>query len=219
MSTVKSKAQAQRMAGKVSERNSKMPGSTYATDPFACVVGSKLAGVEGSTCHRCYARKLAKLRPTVGKGWANNQAAIQTQDRAAWVAGVVFQITLAAAKSGEPYHRWFDAGDLDSVETLDRIAEVAARTPEIHHWLPTREAQIVKEWIAQGGQRPGNLVIRISSTMIGDGPRNAMNTSTVHRKGEAYWGYQCPAPDQGGNCGACRACWSTDVANVSYRLH
>ena len=42
-------------AGKVSQGNSKMPGSTFATDAFACKVGSKLAKIKGSVCDGCYA--------------------------------------------------------------------------------------------------------------------------------------------------------------------
>jgi hypothetical protein len=43
-------------------------------------------------------------------------------------------------------------------------------------------------------------------------------TSTVHHKAKAS-GRVCPAPKQGNACGDCRACWSADVANVSYHKH
>ena len=28
-----------------------------------------------------------------------------------------------------------------------------------------------------------------------------------------------PAPDQGGKCKSCRACWSRDIPNVTYAKH
>lgn len=214
---------AQEAGGKMSDRNSKMPGSTFAMDAFACKVGSKLAKVEGSVCNRCYARKLQKLRPSVDKGWQGNYLAATTMianNPEKWVSACVFQINRMANKSGERYHRWFDSGDLDSVEMLAAICEVAAQTPNIQHWLPTREAAMVKAYAKQGGGVPANLVIRVSATMVGDKPVTShATTSTVHRKGDHQHGHECPAPKQGGNCGDCRACWSPEVTNVSYGLH
>jgi hypothetical protein len=213
-------------AGKLSLGNGKMPGSTFATDAFACNVGDKLAKVKGSVCDSCYARKLQRLRPSVNQGWSNNQRLADSLIAKAphkWVAAMVFQIEKAAIKSNAPYHRWFDSGDLSGVDMLAAIVKVAKATPHISHWLPTRETAIVKAYRAQGGSIPRNLRIRLSATMVGDTPlasakRLGVSTSTVHGKGQAYVGHQCPAPDQGGNCGDCRTCWSSPI-NVSYRKH
>lgn len=213
-------------AGKLSLGNGKMPGSTFATDAFACKVGDKLAKVQGSVCAGCYARKIQKLRPSVNQGWTSNQKLAVKLIASAphkWVAAMVFQVEKAAIKSGQPFHRWFDSGDLDSVDMLAAIVKVAKATPKIKHWLPTREVGIVKEYRKQGGSIPRNLRIRLSATMVGDKPltsakRLGVSTSTVHREGSPYIGWQCPAPDQEGNCGECRHCW-TSPANVSYRKH
>lgn len=210
-------------AGKISTGNSKMPGSSFAISAKECHVGAKLAKVEGSVCHKCYALKLQKLRPSVDKGWtANYEKAVKLIDAnpAQWVAACTFQINRIVSKGGEPFHRWFDSGDLQSVNMLAAICEVAKATPTVKHWLPTREAKMVKDFLAGGGVIPANLVIRISSTMIGDAPiAGHANTSTVHRKGTEPVGHICPASQQGNACGDCRACWSTSVANVSYPLH
>jgi hypothetical protein len=213
-------------AGKLSLGNGKMPGSTFATDAFACKVGDKLAKVKGSVCDSCYARKIQRLRPSVNQGYSNNQRLADNLIAKAphkWVAAMVFQIEKAAIKSGQPFHRWFDSGDLSGVDMLAAIVKVAKATPHISHWLPTRETAIVKAYRAQGGSIPRNLRIRLSATMVGDTPlasakRLGVSTSTVHGKGQAYVGHQCPAPDQGGNCGDCRTCWSSPI-NVSYRKH
>ena len=210
-------------AGRISAGNSKMPGSTFAISALHCKVGGKLANVKGSVCDRCYAIKLQKLRPSVNKGWtANYEKAVGLIDKAPdkWINACVFQINRHFAKSQQPYHRWFDSGDLQSVAMLKAICGVAERTPDIKHWLPTREAKIVKDYLASGGVVPSNLVIRISSTMIGDKPvKGYANTSTVHRKGAEHHGYVCPASTQGNNCGDCRACWTSEVENISYPLH
>lgn len=214
---------AKELAGSISDRNSKMPGSTFALSAKRCNVGSKLVKVKGSVCDRCYALKIQKLRPSVDKGWESNYMKATTlieTNPDVWVDACAFQIKRSAAKSGEMFHRWFDSGDLPSVAFLSAICKVAKETPNISHWLPTRESKVVKDYMNQGGVVPANLIIRISSTMIGDTPvRSHSHTSTVHRKGEEPSGHICPAPKQGGNCGQCRACWSFEVPNISYALH
>jgi len=207
-------------AGKVSTGNGKMPGSTFAISAKHCKVGSKLAKVKGSTCHRCYALKIQALRPSVNTGWTNNlNKAVQMIDRdpARWVAFMSFQIQKAYEKTQEPFHRWFDSGDLQSEAMLQAICDVARSTPSIKHWLPTREAKIVKNF---GEPIPDNLIVRVSSTMINDGPMSGhIWTSTVHNKEGDPVGHVCPARHQGNQCGSCRACWSDSVKNVSYPLH
>ena len=210
-------------AGKVSAGNGKMPGSTFAISAKECKVGGKLVDVKGSVCSRCYALKLQKLRPSVDQGWSANylKATRMIADNPEqWAKAAAFQIERIRAKTGEAFHRWFDSGDLQSVEMLGAICLVATLTPEIKHWLPTREAKIVKDYLKAGGVVPDNLVVRVSATMIGDKPIKAyVNTSTVHRKGSDTVGHVCPASTQGNQCGDCRACWSKTVANVSYPLH
>ena len=244
-------AAARRHAGQISARNSKMPGSSFAISAKHCKVGAKLAKIEGSTCHKCYALKLQKMRPSVDQGWTSNlELATQAiaDNAEAWVSAMVKQIEHFAIKTGAPYHRWFDSGDLQNIEMLSAICQVAVMTPDIKHWLPTREAKIVKTYRDAGGYVPANLIIRVSSTMIDDGPITShVHTSTVHRKTTDPVGHECPAyrthqasdgtfevlsdehysalnrnakkPYDFGHCGTCRACWTHDVPNVSYGLH
>jgi hypothetical protein len=215
--------QAQLEAGSVSTRNSKMPGSSFAISAKHCNVGSKLAQIKGSTCHKCYALKIQNMRPSVDMGWTANlekaQRLIET-DAKRWIAFMVFQIDKAALKTGQPFHRWFDSGDLQSLAMLEAICAIASATPHIKHWLPTREAKLVRQYLTQNASFPSNLVVRVSSTMIGDAPiMGYSHTSTVHRKDNVPSGHVCPASTQGNACGSCRACWSLDVSNVSYPLH
>jgi len=221
----------------VSTKNSKMPGSSFATDPFACSVGAKLAVVPGSTCAECYARRIAKMRPNVALGYARNEQALieasrlTGEERELFIAGMRDQILRAAEKTGEPYHRWFDAGDLASIEVLILINDIARATPTIKHWLPTRELAIARRfnnlWMnfSPSGERldtlklADNLVIRASAPMVdGRAPHRFAHTSTVHKL-NAPIGHACPAQSQGNNCGDCRACWDKSVANVSYHKH
>ena len=203
--------------GKVSNGNSKMPGTSYAIDAFACKTGAKLAKVSGSVCNKCYAIRLQKIRPSVDKGYKSNLAMYTSSNKAKWVIAIAFQIT---RQNKVGYHRWFDAGDLQSVEMLENIVEVCKMTPNISHWLPTREVKIVSDYLKVYDSFPDNLVVRISSPMIDDKPLDSYaNTSTVHTKGKEYYGLKCEASTRGNQCGSCRACWSKDVVNVSYPKH
>ena len=193
---------------------SKMPGTSYGISAHACITGGKLASVPGSVCHGCYALKGNYRYANVYKSHENRRKSISGPH---WTAGMVFLLQ----SSGEKYHRWHDAGDLQSVEHLTKICAVAALTPSVRHWLPTRELAIVQAYIGRGGSVPANLTIRVSATMV-DGPATKAwpTTSGVHTNPPA-WGkrHVCPAPLQGNNCGDCRACWSKDVKHVTYHRH
>ena len=201
----------------------KMPGTAYGISAKACITGAKLAQIPGSVCHGCYALKANYLYPSVQIAHDKRISGIANPG---WT-GAMVTLLLAAHESGKGrngpiasgWHRWHDSGDLQSVEHLTKICAVAALTPKIKHWLPTRELGIVKAYEKQGGVVPRNLVIRVSATMVdGDATSAWPTTSGVHDKAKAK-GRACPAPQQEGKCGDCRACWNPKVKHVSYHLH
>ena len=121
-----------------------------------------------------------------------------------WVAAMVAQI------KRQKYFRWHDAGDVQDLDHLKNIYEVCKLTPQIKHWMPTREAW-VKDHL---DSKPANLVIRFSPPMIGQQNNSWPNSSMVVLKDAS-----CPAPSQGNSCGDCRACWDPAVKVVSYGKH
>jgi hypothetical protein len=204
--------------------NGKMPGATYATDPFLCVTGAKLRKVEGTSCHKCYAVRIASFRPSVAKGYNVRHMAMAraSQDLYVtgrqWVDAMVFMINRHAEKTGDHEFRWFDAGDVPHHNGFELIAWVAIRTPNIKHWIPTKENVWFKDFLKRVDM-PTNMVVRVSTPKIDSRVTvNFPNTSTVH-KGSNPIGHVCPASTQGNQCGSCRACWDPKVANVSYPLH
>ena len=200
--------------GKVSLGNTKMPGTTYAVDAFACITGSKLAKVKGSVCAQCYAIKLQKLRPSVDLGYKKNLFKWQNSNTKGWIKAMVFQIERAEVEE----HRWFDSGDLQSLGMLLAIAEVARQTPLVKHWLPTKEYGIYAQYLKENTE-PDNLVVRVSAPMIDGKPSKAFrNTSTVHRNSEPI-DFECKARTRGNYCGPCRACWDKEIKNISYSKH
>ena len=125
-----------------------------------------------------------------------------------WVDAMVTLIT------GEKWFRWHDSGDIQSPEHLQNIFEVCKRTPETRHWLPTREAKFLR--LMDPEVVPKNLIIRMSSHMIDQGPVKSWPwTSTVVTDGN----HSCPASKQNNECKSCRACWDRSTANISYGKH
>jgi hypothetical protein len=123
----------------------------------------------------------------------------------------------------ESHFRWFDSGDLQSADMLRDILAVAARTTDTRHWFTTREVAFVRDALA-GKTLPDNVVIRMPAAFPDSrrvpGESITGTVALVHAKQAPQAdAWVCPAPSQGGKCGECRACWSRDVAAVSYKAH
>tara|TARA_R110000824_G_scaffold43088_7_gene126409 strand:- start:1630 stop:2259 length:630 start_codon:yes stop_codon:yes gene_type:complete len=200
--------------GKISTGNTKIPGTTYAVDAFACKTGSKLAKIAGTPCSVCYARRLQKLRPSVDQGWKLNLKRWEQSNPKDWIAAMIFQIE---RYNVDGFHRWFDSGDLQSVTMLDAIVEVAKATPNVQHWLPTQERKIVKDF---GKDFPANLIVRTSASKFnGPMPSGSKHGSQVFTKGNDPLGLECKARSRGNSCGDCRACWDRSIDLISYPKH
>lgn len=193
---------------------SKMPGRAYGLPAQACKVGGKLAAVPGSVCHECYALKGNYQYPSVQTAQQRRLAAI---DHPQWEDAMVFLIADAIAQGAEPFFRWHDSGDLQSVDHALRIIAIAERLPFVAFWLPTREQRIVRsirECV------PDNLIVRVSAQMVdGAPPAGFAHVSLVHTAAAPANAYACPAQSQGNACRDCRACWSASVPAVSYHVH
>ena len=199
------KKEARQITGGLSAPN-KMPGPSINLPAWNCITGVKLQAIKGSVCAGCYAMKGRYRFKNTRQAMDRRLAALQDPR---WVDAMVTLIT------GEPWFRWHDSGDIQGVQHLKNIFEVCKRTPGTRHWMPTREVKFLR--LMDPDVIPPNLIIRISSHMIDQGPVTHWPwTSTVSTKPEDR---TCPAPDQGNECGSCRACWSRDTANICYGKH
>lgn len=188
----------------------KMPEAAWGIPATRCLVGGVLAKQEGSVCSRCYALKGRYRMHHIQRKQAERLAGLE---HPLWVPSMVLLIRWHVGR----YFRWFDAGDLQSVTHLHNIALVAQHTPDIQHWLPTREYDIVRS-ISE--QLPDNLVVRVSGHWIdGDVPDWWPTTSRVVTGAAPNNSWMCEALERGNHCGECRACWDTDVSDVAYKLH
>ena len=183
-------------------RTSKMPGLSYSLPAWECKTGSKLRKIKGSVCASCYALKGNYTRYKAIKTAQYDR--LEKIKNSLWVSAMVVQV------KRQKYFRWHDAGDVQDLEHLNKIYSVCKLTPEVKHWMPTREAWIKNHLY----NKPENLVIRFSPPMIGQRNDSWPNSSMVVETGAT-----CPAPKQGNSCGDCRACWDPLVKVVSYGKH
>lgn len=193
---------------------SKMPCHGFSITAKACITGQKLRNVIGSICSKCYALKGRYGFPNVQKALETRLANLFHPD---WVAAMS---TLIHKKEKSGYFRWHDSGDLQSVLHLRNIVEVCMRTPNIQHWLPTREFSIVSEYVEEFGPLPKNLTVRLSALMFdGPAPVAVAKRLGLTTSGASKQDFSCPASKQDNKCGECRACWNPAVANVNYKAH
>ena len=217
------KKQAEKIAGTLSSP-SKMPCHGYSIPATRCITGAKLHEIEGSTCAGCYALK-GNYR------FSNVKSALEKRFRSLKNPKWVDALTTLILATNNPFFRWHDSGDIQSIEHLKRIVEVCKRTPQVKHWLPTREYKLVMDYLKSGETIPANLTIRFSAHMVDRAAPTGygLPTSTVHTSDPSNplqvlnsiptKTHYCPAPKQSNTCGQCRACWDSTVSNVSYHIH
>ena len=196
-------------------KNSKMPAYTLAIPAReTCPRGDKLAQIEGTVCHGCYAMKghdaMAPAKNAKARRLAIINLALESSPiKALWLKA----FTVAMAK--ETYFRWHSAGDIFSKEYADLMTMACLATPQVKHWVPTRESRNAANLMTAP-----NVVVRVSDDMVNqDTNKHVGTTSGVHTGQAPARGVNCPASQNKGSCGACRQCWDATVKHISYHLH
>ena len=203
---------------------SKMNTYGYSISAHECNVGGRLAKIEGTVCSLCYAKKGRYVFEAVQKCMAIRLDLINNDPL--WTDAMIFILNRKKYKGKKlDIFRWHDSGDLQSMEHLTKIAEIAEQTPQIEHWLPTKESPLVREWI-KTHDIPDNLNIRISASMINGVVTHVdgCTTSIVVTKDMLgkMDGFDCPVyadPNHGKGCGDCDACYKKTVSNINYQAH
>ena len=171
-----------------------------------------------TVCSNCYAGKGAYVQYAYNVLPAQERR-LQLIDNPRWVDAFVYILTHQKQIVKHKVFRWHDSGDIQSPDHLDKIVQIARRTPGIKHWLPTKEAKDVKNY---PGRIPKNLVIRLSGTFV-DGPppkykHTSVATSDVS-KVTCLASLPKEHPNKQKGCQSCRECWDATVENVAYFNH
>ena len=210
------KKQAQLIIGSSLSNTSKMPCYSFNLSALHCKTGSKLVKIKGSVCYGCYA---LKGRYAQYKHPINMMPKTEKINHPLWISSMVYLINNQGNKKDKNYFRWHDSGDLQSLEHLKKIVEICKLTPNVKHWLPTREYKIVRDFLFWESF-PDNLTVRLSAHLMDKLPPSMQGVcgSTV-TKDKAPKGLNCPANTQNGQCLDCRACWDISNKVISYNYH
>ena len=210
------KLEAKKIVGSDLSNTTKMPSKSFNLSALDCSIGSKLVNIENSVCNGCYALKGNYLRYKLTDKLRPKTEKIKNPQ---WIEAMTYLIKNQGNQKDKNYFRWHDSGDLQSIDHLKKIVEVCKKTPDILHWLPTREYKIVNSYMINFGQLPKNLVIRLSSHIIDQKPpKTNLNTSSVH-KNKKFFGVECQSYKNNNECGDCRLCWNSSIKNISYKYH
>jgi hypothetical protein len=219
-------------------RTSKMPCDSIGLPAWECITGGKLSKINGSTCYKCYAMQGMYRMPNVKN---KNYERLDFFNSKEFIPAMVLILNNKKNK----LFRWFDSGDVQSVIMALNILTICDETPNIKHWIASRESKIWKA-VKKIRSIPENVCLRISATMIDQKPSNIFNnTSTVNSQyNKNIIGKECQAfrtlkngkmiplnkylklkkekqlsKYNLGNCGHCQDCWKVTIKNISYPLH
>ncbi len=201
-----------------------MPCPSFSIPRDQCPRGRKLRTQAGTVCAACYAGKGNYGRPKV------REAQMRRLERLQFSSKFVDMFELAL--EDEPFFRFFDCGDIPSLWCLDRVIAVVERCPWCRFWLPTREFETVKAYLAQHGGFPENVNVRISADYLDRLPepehvptgctfstvvtlKNPNGLPGAHRCMPTFEGQVCEKCEEAG----CRACWDSKVPHVCYLRH
>lgn len=131
-----------------------------------------------------------------------------------WVNDMVY------ALDSSRYFRWFDSGDMYSIDLAWKILEVMRATPWVKHWLPTRIHKFSKfKRVIEAMQSLDNVVVRFSSDSVSGEVIEGLNTSTIFSGTVPDGVFECKAYEHNGKCNGCRACYDKTVSVIAYKSH
>src|SRR5262249_12510630 len=128
------------------------------------------------------------------------------------------------------YFRVHDSGDMFNVAYAQCWLEVCEALPHVRFWIPTRA------WQQSSGPLPlydpmlnvlrqlatlANVTVRPSALNFGDYAPvvPGLQAGSTAAMPDVFRARQCPAYDQDGHCGKCRACWDAKDTPISYCRH
>jgi len=189
---------------------SKLDTCSISLSAFDCKKGSELSKIKGSVCNKCYARKGMYRFPKVVNALKKRTKLIYQES---WADALIFIIKNKKKITSSGLFRWHDSGDIQNHNHLEKIMKVVGGTPEIKHWIPTKESNLIKNY---KGKIPSNVVIRLSGSMVDGKAPNYKWTSTVTSDPAKA---TCRAFETDGECNGCTKCYDPEVKNVVYLQH
>ena len=197
---------------RISNSNSKMGNvASVSTLPFITCPGC-CAGTCGA---KCYAAKIANLRPSVLKSYAINTAIYLKRPDIYWTS-----IDLAC--KAVRYFRFHVSGDIVNKDYFDHMVQTARNNPKTEILCFTKRFDAVNAWIDENGEIPENLHVLFSgwTNLQPENPHNLPETNVIEKGAEPAENWKIC----GGNCFncACRGlgCWTAQRGDVvAFPIH
>lgn len=197
---------------RISNSNSKMGNvASVSTLPFITCPGC-CAGTCGA---KCYAAKIANLRPSVLKSYAINTAIYLKRPDIYWSS-----IDLAC--KAVRYFRFHVSGDIVNKDYFNHMVQIARNNPKTEILCFTKRFDAVNAWIDENGEIPENLHVLFSgwTNLQPENPHNLPETNVIEKGAEPADNWKIC----GGNCFncACRGlgCWTAQRGDVvAFPIH
>lgn len=156
-------------------------------------------------CHsKCYANKIAKLRPNVANAYINNLKILLDNPTQYWRE-------VEAAIMTSRFFRFHVSGDIPDMDYLENMVSVSSRNKHCGILCFTKKYNLVNEYIDKNGNLPENLHMTFSGWpgLKMDNPHNLPEAHVRFKDGTTT--ARADAKDCGGNCTECAitdsGCW------------
>lgn len=174
-------------------------------------------------CDSCYAKKGFYLQEHVDKNKQDNANDWQNID---WENEMVNKLNRLQKYK---YFRWFDSGDLYSLQLGEKIKNVIQRTPDVKHWIPTRmyKDKNFKHILDQINLLP-NAIVRFSNDTFNDYKGyDSVVVNNISILQNSMNIFPCPFDFNTTNgfniekktCDQCFACWDKNTKLIAYLLY
>jgi hypothetical protein len=195
------------MAVSISKNNKKMGGIPSISFPPVVTCANC-----AECSKKCYAKKMANFRPSIGQAWENNLTEWKQNPDA-----VKYAILSNAITSG--YFRYFVGGDIVDADFFSVMVEIANIAKNCQFLAFTKKYNIVNAYIDNGGTIPENLHIIFSGwgdKLIPNNPHKLPQSDVIFKGQEE----PTNAKICGGNCVDCIckgvACWDLKQGETIY---
>lgn len=197
---------------RISGSNSKMGNvASVSTLPFITC-----PGICSGTCGaKCYAAKLANLRPSVLKSYAINTAIYLKRPDLYWAA---IDLECKAVR----YFRFHVSGDIVNKDYFNHMVTIARNNPHCEILCFTKRYCAVNSWIDENGELPENMHVLFSgwTNLQPENPHKLPETNVIEKGADPADNWKIC----GGNCFncACRGvgCWQAQRGDViAFPIH
>lgn len=162
-------------------------------------------------CQGCYATTGNYNYPNVKLPRALNREDWQRDN---WVNDMLI------ALDSSRYFRFFDSGDMYSIDLANKIVELCTKATWVKFWIPTRMHKFAKfKPVIEALNALPNVVVRLSSDSVTGGLIEGLNTSTIFSGDVPAGVTECQAYQHEGKCNGCRACYDKSVSVIGYKAH